>query len=100
MQILRMNARKVLIYCQTLNTKVAKQCCDDGIPLPKAPIKQMMKNLELDIRTLNDLAEWWGMPKGELQNNIAWCLNRYADFTDYVNHNQYSSHLNNGKYIL
>jgi hypothetical protein len=23
-----------------------------------------MKNLQPDIQTLNDLAEWWGMPKG------------------------------------
>jgi hypothetical protein len=39
------------------------------------------------------------MLKGELQNHIAWCFKRFADFTDYINHDQYFSHLNDAKYI-
>jgi uncharacterized membrane protein SirB2 len=39
------------------------------------------------------------MPKGELQNHIAWCFKRFADFTDNVDHDQYCSRLNDAKYI-
>jgi len=39
------------------------------------------------------------MPKGELQNHIAWGFKRFANSTDYVDHDQYFSHLNNRKYI-
>jgi len=39
------------------------------------------------------------MPKGELQNHIAWCLKRFADFTDYVDHDRCFSGLNDAKYI-
>jgi len=39
------------------------------------------------------------MPKGELWNHIAWCFNRFADFTDYVNHDQYFSCPNDAKHI-
>jgi len=39
------------------------------------------------------------MPDGELQYHIAWCCKRFADFTDYVDRNQYFSRLNNAKYI-
>jgi len=37
--------------------------------------------------------------KGELQNHIAWCFKRIANFTDYVNDDQYFSRLKDGKYI-
>jgi len=40
------------------------------------------------------------MPKGELQNHIAWYFNRFADFRDDVDHDLDFSHLNNAKYIL
>jgi len=39
------------------------------------------------------------MPKGELQNHIAWCFKRFADFTDHVEHNQDFSCLHDPKYI-
>jgi len=39
------------------------------------------------------------MPKAELQKHIAWCFNRFADITDYVDHDQYFSHLNHAKDI-
>jgi hypothetical protein len=48
---------------------------------------------------LDYLAEWCAMPKGELQNHIAWCFKRFANFTDYVDHDQYCSRLNDAKYI-
>jgi hypothetical protein len=38
------------------------------------------------------------MLKGELQNLIAWCFNRYANFTYYVDHDQYFSGPNDAKY--
>jgi len=69
------------------------------MPLTKVPIKWMMKNPEPEIKTLADLAEWCGMPKGELQNHIAWCFKGIADFTDYVDHDQYFSCLNDAKFI-
>jgi len=65
-----------------LNANAAKQRCDNDMPLTKAPIKQMMKNPQSEIKTLNDFAEWCPMPNGELQNHIAWCFKRFADFTD------------------
>jgi hypothetical protein len=39
------------------------------------------------------------MPEGGLQNHIAWCFKRFADFTDYVDHDQCVSRLNDAKYI-
>jgi len=69
------------------------------MPLTKAPIKRMMKTPRPEIKTLDDFAELCAMPKGEVQNHIAWCFKRFADFTDYVNHDQYCSRLNNAKYI-
>jgi hypothetical protein len=59
----------------------------------------MMRNPQSEITTLDDLAECCAMPKGELQNHIAWCFKRFADFTDYVDHDQYFSCLNDAKYI-
>jgi len=57
----------------------------------------MMKNQRPEIKTLDDLAEWCAMPKGELQNHIAWCFKRFADFTDYINYDLYFSRLNDAK---
>jgi len=84
---------------QELNANAAKQRHNNDMPLTKVPIKQMMKNPRPEIKTLDDLAEWYAMPKGELQNYIAWCFKRVAYFTDYVDHNQYFSRLNKAKYI-
>jgi len=79
--------------------ETAKQRCDNDMPLINATIKQMMKNVPPEFKTLDGLAEWCAMPKGELQNHIAWCCKRFANFTDCINHNQYFCHLNNAKYI-
>jgi hypothetical protein len=51
------------------------------------------------MKTLDDMAKWCPIPKGELQNHIAWFVKRFADFTDYVDHDQYFSRLNDEKYI-
>jgi len=40
------------------------------------------------------------MPKGELQNHIAWCFRCFAEFIEYVDHHWYFTYLNNVKYIL
>jgi len=82
LQILRTKARKEVFQYRELNANAAKQSRDDDMPLTKVPIKQMMKNLQPEIKTLDDLAEWCAMPKEELQNHIAWCFKRFADFTD------------------
>jgi hypothetical protein len=79
---------------QELNANAAKEGCDDDMPLTKAPIKRMMKNTRPEIKTLDALAEWCVMPKGELQNHITWCFKRFANITDYVDHDQYFSCLN------
>jgi len=71
-----------VFHHRELNANAAKQRRDDDIPLTKAPIKRMMKILQPEIKTLDDLAEWCAMPKGELQNQISWCFKRFADFTD------------------
>jgi len=92
-------ARKEAFQYSELNANAAKQRCDDDMPLTKATIKRMMKNLCPEIKTLDDLAEWCAMPKRELQNYIAWCFKRFANFTDYVDYDQYFSRLNDVKYI-
>jgi len=61
------------------------------MPLTKASIKETMKNTKAEINTLDDLAEWCAMPKGDLQNHFDWCIERFADFTDYVDQDQYFS---------
>jgi len=84
-----------------LSTKARKevQCRDDDMPLTKVPIKRMMKTPRPDIETLDDLAEWCAMPNGELQNHIAWFFKRFANFTDYVDHDQYFIRLNDATFI-
>jgi hypothetical protein len=57
-----------------------------------------MKNPRPEIMTLDDLAQCCAIPKWELQNPIGWGFRRYADFTDYVDHYQYFSSLNNPNY--
>jgi hypothetical protein len=59
----------------------------------------MMKNAQAETKTLDNPSQWCAMPKGELQKHIAWCVKRVADFTDYVDHNLYLIHLNDGKHI-
>ena len=46
----------------------------------------MMNNQWPEIKTLDDLAECCAMQEGELQDHIAWCFKRFADFTDYIDH--------------
>jgi hypothetical protein len=82
-----------------VNANAGKQRRDDDMPLTKAPIKRMMKNSRPEIKTLDCLAKCCAMPKGELKNDIAWCFKRFADFTDYVDHDQYFRCLNHAKYI-
>jgi len=93
LQILGIKAWKKVIQYQELNTNAAKQDSDDDMTLTNVHIKWIMKNLQPDIMTLDDLAKWCGMPKGKLQNHIAWCFRKFADFTDYVDHDQYFIHL-------
>jgi len=98
-QILGTKGRKEVLLYRALNVNAAKQCRNNDMPLTTAPIKRMMKNAQPEIETLDDMAEWCAMPKGELQNHMAWCFKRFADFTDYVDHYQYFSRLNDAKYI-
>jgi hypothetical protein len=60
----------------------------------------MMKTPQREIKTFDHLVKWCEMPKEELQNRIALYFKRVADFTDYVDHNQYFNPLINAKYIL
>ena len=82
-----------------LNAYAAHQSRYNEMPLTKVAIRRMMKNLQPILKTLDDLAKWCAIRKAELQNHIAWCLKRYADFTDYIDHNRYFSHLNDAKSI-
>jgi hypothetical protein len=59
----------------------------------------MKKNPQQEIKTIDDLAKWCAMRKGELQNHIGWCIKRFADFTDHVDQDQYFRLFNDGKYI-
>jgi hypothetical protein len=70
-----------------LNTDAENPCLNNEMPLTKAPINQIMKTLQPDIKTLDNLAKWCAKSKGELQKYIAWYFKRFADFTDYITHN-------------
>jgi len=100
LQSLRRKARNEVLQYRDLNAHAAKQRHVNDMPLTKVPIKRMMNNLRPEIKTLDDLAEWCAMRNGEPQNHIAWCFKRFADFTDYVDHDQYFSRLNDAKFIL
>lgn len=82
-----------------LNVHSTQHCRHYDMALTAAPIKRMTKNLRPQIKTVDDMAEWCAIPNRELQNLIVWCCNRYADFTDYLEHDQYFSCLNNTTYI-
>jgi len=51
------------------------------------------------MKTLRYLAKWFTMAIGELQPHIPWWFKRFADFTGYVDHNQYFSHFKDRIYI-
>lgn len=81
------------------NANTVNKCCNHELPLNSVLIKQIKKTLQQAIKTLDKLAKWSAMPKWELQNHIAWWFDRSADFSDYIDHIQYSSYLNNAKFI-
>ena len=81
-QSFRTKSHKQLFQYRELNTEAAKQRRDNDMPLTKAPLKRMMKNLQPEIKILGDLPEWCAMPNGEPQNHNAWSFKRFADFTD------------------
>jgi len=98
-QMLWRISRKEVFRYQELNANAAKHRRNDEMPLTKPPIKWMMKNPRTEIKTHDDLAEWHAMPKGELLNHIASCSKRFADFTDYIDHDQLFTCLKDAKYI-
>jgi hypothetical protein len=98
-QIPQMKTQKEVFQYRALNANAAKQCCDDDMPLTKAPVKGMMKHLQSKIRTLDDFAEWCAMQKGELQHHIALCFKRFTNCTDYVDHDPNISRLKDSKNI-
>jgi hypothetical protein len=98
-QILQMPAGKEVFQYLELNANAAKQRHDCDMLLTKACINRMMNNPQPEITTLDDLAEWCAMPNRELQNRIAWCFKRFADFTANINHDQYFGHLITAMYI-
>jgi len=93
-QTLHTNAQKEVIQYQEVNANAAKQCHNDDMPLTKPPIKWMMKNPRPEIKTLDDFAVWYAMPKGEIQNYIVWYFKRFTDCREKVNHDQYLSRPN------
>jgi len=98
-QIVQTKAQKEVFQYWELNANPAKQCQDNEMPLTKAPIKWMIDDLRPEVKTLDEFAEWWAMPNRELLHHIAWCFKRFANITDYVNHEQYCSDLNNAHLI-
>jgi len=63
LQILRTIARNNVFSYGELNTNDAKQHRDDDMPVSTTLIRWMMKNLQSEIKSLIDLAEWCGMRK-------------------------------------
>jgi len=98
-QILQMKTRKEVFQYRGLNSNTAKQLHEDSMPLTKVPIERMMQNPQPEIKTVDSLAKWCAIPQGELQNYIPWYFKRFADFADYINHDQYFSCLNHAKFI-
>jgi len=64
----------------------------------EAPVKGMMKTLQPGNKTVDDLAEWCTMTKGELQNDIILCFKTFDNIPDNVDHNWYFSLLNDLQY--
>jgi hypothetical protein len=58
-----------------------------------------MKIPRPEIKTLNDKVKWCAMPKGELLNHITGGFKGFADFTDYVDHDQYCGRHNDAQFI-
>jgi hypothetical protein len=83
-----------------MNANTAKQHRDNELSLFNLPIMLVMKNLRPETNTHADFAQWCAILKGELQNDIAWCSKRFANFTDYSNHHLYFSHMSDTTYIL
>ena len=69
--IVRTTAQKEMFQYSELNAHPAKECRDYEIPPTNVPIQWLMKILRPEIKTLDDLAGWCAMPKGELQNHFA-----------------------------
>jgi len=99
-QMLQTKAGKEVFQYLKLNANSAKQHRDNEMPLTKAPMKRMMNKPQPEIKTICALAKWCAMPKGELQNQIDWCFKICANFTDYIDRDQYVSHFNDARYIL
>jgi len=99
LQIFGTKAQKEICQYQELNAHSDKQRPNNEMPVTKPPNKPMMKNPQPETKTLSDLAESFAMPKGEPQTHIAWCFKSFANFTDYIDHGQHFSRLNDAKYI-
>jgi hypothetical protein len=97
--MLGIQIRKKVFRYPEANANVAKQSHENNVPMTKAPIKEMMKHAAPDTMTLDNSVKLCAIPKGEQQNHLALCFKRFADITDYVDHNQYFSLLNDAKYI-
>jgi hypothetical protein len=62
------------VLASTPDWKCSKPHRQNGLPPTQSLLKQMMKNPPTEIKCLDDLAEWCAVPKGKLQNHIAWCF--------------------------
>jgi len=98
-QVVWIQARKEVMQSRELNVYPANQRRDDEMPLTNLSPKPMMDKVWLESKTLDDLAEWCAMAIGGLQNYIGWRFKRFADFTDYLDHDWYFSHLNDARYV-
>jgi len=94
---LRKNARKEIIQYRELNAKTANHCRSNDMTQTTAPNNLMMKYPPPEIKTLDDLVEWCARPKAQLPNHIPWCFKRFAIFSDYIDHDQNFTLLNNSK---
>jgi len=91
--IVRLTAREEVFQDSGIDANALKQHREHTIPQMKVPIQSMIQYLSPDIKTLDDLAQWCAMQKGELQNHSASSFLQFANFTVYVNQYQYfSSH--------
>jgi len=98
-QIVPTKAPKEFFHYRQLISNAVAHFHNNDMPRTYAPFKRKMKNPQPEICTLDDLAKWCAMPRGELQNYIAWCFKRFVELTEYVHHDQYFSRPNDPKYI-
>ena len=101
-QIVHTKARGEFFRYKNMARKAARKAqmirSDDGnVPIPP-PATRKLRGKRTDIKTIQELAQWCGLPVGTLQNHVAWCLKLFNIFPAYTESDEAFLHLSNAKY--